>query len=44
MPVMDVPDYVGLNRDQLTQKYREKDVKLSIICPRKLPFFIRYSA
>lgn len=39
--VMDVPGYQGKSLDTLMKSIREKGIHFSLVCPRKLPFFIR---
>ena len=41
MPVMDSPEYAGKNQGELLKVAKEKGVKMSVVCPRKTPEFIR---
>lgn len=41
MPVMDVPAFAGQSMDQILKTIVARDIKMSLICPRKFPYLIK---
>ena len=41
MPVMDVPPYAGQSMDQILKTIVARNIKMSLICPRKFPYLIK---
>ena len=41
MPVMDVPPYAGQSMEQILKTIVARNIKMSLICPRKFPYLIK---